>query len=100
MSIVLRSPEAEDDLVAIWDWYSKKVSEAKADQMIDLICDVCDLLSSQPRMGKSYDELGEDVRSFPIRGYVLIYRPLEHGIELLSALHHSQDIPPIFRVRR
>ena len=97
MSLLLKAPNAEDDLIKIWDWYADEVSEARADHILDSINDVCTLLATQPLMGKVLEGYKRRIRCFPFRSYTLFYSPFENGIELLRVLHHSQDIALAFR---
>jgi toxin ParE1/3/4 len=47
-------------------------------------------------MGKRRDELVTNVRSFPVGNYLIFYRPVNQGIEVLRVLHGARDIPSIF----
>jgi toxin ParE1/3/4 len=40
--------------------------------------------------------LSPRLRSFPVKNYVIFYRPLEDGIEIVRVLHGAQDLPPLF----
>ncbi len=41
-------------------------------------------------------ELGEGIRSFPSGNYVIFYRTVEGGIEIMRVLHGARDIEKIF----
>jgi toxin ParE1/3/4 len=50
-------------------------------------------LSEHFEMGRLRPEFGRDIRSFPFeRNYLIVYRPIEGGIEILRFLHGSRDI--------
>ncbi|MBD2690580.1 type II toxin-antitoxin system RelE/ParE family toxin [Anabaena catenula] len=36
------------------------------------------------------------LRSFPVKIYLIFYRPIDQGIEIVRILHGSQDIERIF----
>ena len=37
-------------------------------------------------------KLGEEIRSFPVGNYVVFYKPLESGIEVVRVLSRYRDI--------
>lgn len=47
-------------------------------------------------MGKACEELQPSIRSFPVGKYILFYRPIEGGIELVRVLHGARDIESLF----
>ena len=55
------------------------------------------LYGTQPEMGERRPDLGRKVRHFPVGDYVVFYRPIEGGVELLRVLHGSRDIPAAWR---
>lgn len=62
--------------------------------MLDLVRQKMELYATQPELGESRPDLGSDVRHFPVKSYVVFYRPLDDGIEVLRVLHGSRDIRP------
>ena len=50
------------------------------------------MLSEHRHAGRARPELGEEVRSFPIGNYVVFYKPLAAGIELVRVLSGYRDI--------
>ena len=42
------------------------------------------------------DELGESLRSFPVGNYVIFYRAMQDGIEVVRVLSGFRDIPNLF----
>ena len=53
--------------------------------------DAADVLAEHPLMGPSRPELGATIRSFAIARYVLYYRPVTDGIEVVRVLHNARD---------
>jgi toxin ParE1/3/4 len=47
-------------------------------------------------MGKQRSELAPLLRSFPVKNYLIFYRPIDEGIEIVRILHGSQDIETLF----
>lgn len=54
------------------------------------------LLAEQPFMGRARPEFGRDLRSFPVEGFVIIYRPTGYGVEIVRVVHGSRDIEALF----
>ena len=91
MAQLLKRPQAETDLEEIW-WYIAQNNPKNADNFLDLILEQCLFLAQSPYSGKKRDELLQDLRSFPVRNYVIFYLPLENGVELVRVMHGSRDI--------
>jgi|GEM_PF-3210350 toxin ParE1/3/4 len=53
-------------------------------------------LSAQPNMGRGRDELAESLRSLPVGRYVIFYRPIAGGVEIIRVLHGSRDLDNVF----
>lgn len=47
-------------------------------------------------MGQVREELAVYLRSVPIRSYLIFYRIIDEGIEIVRIIHSSQDIKQIF----
>ncbi|MBW3600206.1 MAG: type II toxin-antitoxin system RelE/ParE family toxin [Planctomycetes bacterium] len=57
------------------------------------------LYASQPRSGQARPDLGEDVRVFSHSRYVVIYRPLDDGIDVLRVFRGEQDFARLFHAK-
>ncbi len=95
MTQVIQSPEAEADLIEIWE-YVAQYNEEAADKLIDTINQKAILLANSPYMGQVRSELQPSIRSFPVGKYVLFYRPIKNGIELVRIIHGARDIENLF----
>lgn len=95
MPRVLRTSQANHDLIEIWTYVAND-SPVSADRLIDSIADVCGTLADSPAIGRSRDELAQGLRSFPVGRYVVFYRPVSNGIEVIRVLHGARDIQVIF----
>lgn len=93
MSQVRKRPLAFADLADIWAFIADD-SEQQADLFIDLLETKLALLATQPEMGRARPELAPGLRSFPIRRYVVFYRALRNGIEVVRVLHSARDVTP------
>jgi len=88
MPVIIERPRAKTDLAEIWDYIADD-SEARADAFVEKIDETFKTLAARPHIGRKRDELGEDLRSLPVGRYVIFYRPLPDGIEIIrvSTIH-------------
>ena len=91
MPVIIKSPRAKSDLVEIWDYIAED-SEARADAFIDRIDKKFRTLAQRPGMGRLRDELAVDLRSFPVGRYVIFFRPLSNGVNIVRVLHSARDL--------
>ena len=91
MGIVRHTDDSYEDLVTIWQYIANDNVDA-ADQFIERIELTLATLSDTPSMGRSRRELEDAMRSFPIGNYMIYYRPLEEGIEIVRVLSAKRDI--------
>lgn len=94
MPRVLRKPLARVDLIEIWNYVADD-SPANADRLLDLINKQCQTLARFPKMGRARSELSPSLRSFPVGNYVIFYREVSKGIEIIRVLHGARDIEGI-----
>ena len=87
----LKSPQAEVDLFAIWDFIGAD-SARSADALINQIEAAFDMLAATPLAGRARGDLVRDLRSFPVGNYIIFYLPRPDGIEVLRVVHGRQDI--------
>lgn len=52
----------------------------------------CRMLAQFPLMGRDRGDLAPQLRSTLVKPYVLLYRPLEDGIEIIRVIHGARDI--------
>ena len=86
MPRIVRSPRARDDLIEIWSHIAADNPPA-ADRMLDTIDAKLRLLAATPRLGPARPDIAEGLRLFPIRRYVVLYRELPDGIEVVRIAH-------------
>jgi toxin ParE1/3/4 len=91
MPVIIKRPRAKIDLIEIWDYIADD-SEARADAFIDRIDQKFRTLAQRPLIGRLRDELAADLRSFPVGRYVIYYRPLPNGVEIVRVLHSARDL--------
>ena len=90
-------PLAERDLAEISTFIGfERKSPKAACRFIDEIEEKFEFYARFPELGESRQALGDHVRWFPFRKkYVVVYRVLESGIDILRVLH-GRDYPLLF----
>ena len=90
--------EADRDLDDIWYYIAEESgSIGIADRLVDTITDRFLVLSSHPHIGRPRDEdLRPGLRSFPVGGYIIIYRIEDEDVVILRVLRGSRNIESLF----
>ncbi|MFZ1107870.1 MAG: type II toxin-antitoxin system RelE/ParE family toxin [Rhodomicrobium sp.] len=91
MPRVLRSAEAEEDLIEIWLDIAKDNPPA-ADRMLRHIDEKFVLLAGNPKLGRALPELREGMRRWPIGQYLILYREISGGVEIIRIVHGKRDL--------
>ena len=86
-----KSPQAEIDLTAIWDYIAGDSVRA-ADALIDRIDAMFDLLAQTPLAGRARYDLAPNLRSFPVGSYVIFYVPVSDGVVIVRVMSGRQGI--------
>jgi toxin ParE1/3/4 len=55
-----------------------------------------DELLINPGIGRERIDIAPLVRSFPVSNYLIFYRLLNEGIEILRVIHGARNIPNLF----
>jgi toxin ParE1/3/4 len=95
MPRVLRTAQAHQDLLEIWEFVARRSIE-RADRLTEAIEQKCILVAQFPEMGRRRDELAPGVRSTLVERYMILYRIADDGIEVLRVVHGSRDLPRLF----
>ena len=91
MSRVTRRPQAEADILEIWDFIAED-SVAEADLWVDRLDAKFELWATQPMMGRPRDELAQGLRSLTFGRYVVFFESMLDGIDVVRVLHGSRDL--------
>jgi toxin ParE1/3/4 len=92
MGRVIRSPRAERDILQAARYIAKENRDA-ALRFFTVIDEKFDLLARFPGAGPARPELGSALRSFPVWNYLIIYRQIQDGVEILAVPHGAQNLP-------
>jgi toxin ParE1/3/4 len=91
MPVVHRSALSEQDYRDIWRYIAADKPDA-ADRLLLRIDSKLELYAENPGMGTPRDNLALGLRSFPVGNYLVFYRIVSDGIELVRVLHGSRDL--------
>jgi toxin ParE1/3/4 len=101
VSKIVRRPSANRDLVEIYRYYARQAGIRVADRFFAQAEATFARLARMPRIGTRYEPQEPryaDLRYFPVsrfRMYLVFYRPVRGGIEVLHVLHGARDIAGI-----
>jgi toxin ParE1/3/4 len=101
MPTILKSPEARADLLEIGDYiFEQSHSAETALRVLDSIDEKIQFLSRNTLAAEARPDLAPQLRCSPVGNYVIFYRPIDDGIEVVRVLHGARDIPALFRRTR
>jgi toxin ParE1/3/4 len=84
-------PQADLDLDSIWAFIAADNVTA-ANRLIDRIGGVFEMLVESPLAGCERPELQINLRSFPVGNYIIFYRVLPDGVEVVRVMNGRRDI--------
>jgi len=99
MARIVRSPDALQDIEDIWSYIAGD-NRVAADRFVRTIEERIQRLVDYPLIGRPRDEFHPGLRSVPLGSYLLFYRPIVDGIEVVRILHGARDLPQIFAKKR
>lgn len=91
MSTLRFTEGAERDLVDIGNFIARD-NPTNAAQFIERLEEHCELLAAHPLMGRVRDALVPGLRSLSFGRYVIFYRALDDGVEIVRVLHAARDL--------
>ena len=95
MPRVIRSKESDEDLRTIYQYIAADNPDA-AERLLRKIDTKLEDYAALPEMGMRRDVLSPGVRSFPVGSYLVFYRIIDAGIEVVRVLHGKRDIKKLF----
>jgi len=72
--------------------YIARDNPAIADRLLDKIAAKCEMLASQSLIGEARSDLAMNLREVPVGNYVIFFRPLPDGIEVVRVLHAARNV--------
>ncbi|MDS1347688.1 type II toxin-antitoxin system RelE/ParE family toxin [Planktothrix agardhii] len=95
MSRYIVAPSAKLDLKAI-NLYLGRFSPVAVRQINHKIKQQFKRLADFPNMGQSCNQLSEGLRRFPIEDYLIFYRPISNGVEIVRVVSGYRNIEAVF----
>jgi toxin ParE1/3/4 len=101
MMAIVRHPAALQDLEDQAAYLGRR-SPSAAPRFMDAARGAFDHLARMPGMGAAWETTRPDLaglRLWPIRGFekhVIVYRPLDDGVEVVRVLHGARDLEAAF----
>jgi toxin ParE1/3/4 len=86
---------ASRDLNEIADYFAENSLEA-GDKFFRALNQKCQQLVRFPNSGKSYATIRPDLRGLSLQGYVIFYRLLDDGIEILRVVNGRRNFLSFF----
>ncbi len=96
---VVQSLRARRDLVEIFGYYAREAGHDTARRFFVQADATFERLATMPGLGARFEpgtSASTDLRFSPIarfKNYLVFYRPIEGGIEIVRVLHGARDIP-------
>jgi toxin ParE1/3/4 len=91
------SPEARDDLDAIWDYLADVRGVKTADRVTARISATYERLAAFPESGRDCTDFGAGIRFTVVKPYLIFYRPGSDGVEILRVIHGARNLRRAFR---
>ncbi len=88
---VERTPLANEDILAIWNYIAKDNVQA-ADNLLLNIDECFSRLARTPKIGRLQEKYGTGIRAFPVGKYIIFYQSIEKGIEVIRVLHGARNL--------
>ena len=85
------SPQARSELEAIGDHIAED-SPTNAERFIERLTARFVALGRNPRIGRARPELRSDLRSFPYGAYLILYRVIDDGVEIVRVVHAARNL--------
>lgn len=96
MPQAVRTLAAESDLLELSHFIAiDQRRPATAERLIDELVEKCTLYATNPTLGIAAPHLGVDFRIFRFKRWVVIYRPIDVGIEVLRIVDGARDYPSL-----
>jgi toxin ParE1/3/4 len=95
MSNFVISPSASKDLNQIADYFLGVNLDA-GEKLFREFNKKCQNLATFPKMGRSYAHIRPYLRGIPLNSYVILYKIIDDGIEILRIVNGRQDLESLF----
>lgn len=91
MAELIIAPSARQDLSDIFDYIARDKPVA-AVNWVEKIEEKCKLIATMPEFGERRPEYGAEFRSSAVGRYVIFFRAIEKGIEVVRVISGDRDV--------
>jgi toxin ParE1/3/4 len=95
MAQYIISPPAIRDLDSVSSYFAEVNVEA-GEKFLRGFNRRCQQLADFPNSGRRYDDLQIGLRGLPLEGYIILYRVINDGIEIVRVANGRQDLSILF----
>lgn len=71
-------------------------NQGAADRVLDEIEENFLTLAEHPQMGRLLRDIAPELRYFAVGNYLLLYRTIPDGIQIIRVIHGARDLPHLF----
>ena len=98
MSRYFLSTSAQNDLIALSEYYIENATPSIARRMVAETVNALRTLARNPGLGSKREDLAEDrsILFWAVRNYLISYRDKSDPLELFMIARASRDIPLLF----
>jgi toxin ParE1/3/4 len=99
---IIRRPQADRDVERLAEYVGRRDGLGAAERLIDAVEAATRRAAHQPYLGSPFDFAPPDLPDLrfaparPFRRYLVLYRPIQGGIEVVRVIHASQDPDSLF----
>ncbi len=95
MPIIKRTALAEEDLIEIWIYIAQDDPGA-ADHLLNEFEKKFSFLANNPKIGPARQDIAPELRYFPVGSYLILYRTIHDGIEIVRVVHGARRLTDLF----
>jgi toxin ParE1/3/4 len=95
MNTCIISLAASQDLDEIFDYFASRSVEA-GERFVAAFEQKCQNLVKFPNIGRSYGEIEPSLRGVPLNGYIIFYRLIENGVEIVRVVSGYRNLEALF----
>ena len=89
---VVVSPRAQADIDDIWEYTVSQWGVRQAETYLRLIKEAVEAVATDPRVGRSCDDVRPGYRKYLVGSHVLFYRVTATAVVVVRILHQRMDV--------
>lgn len=86
------SPRARQDIEEIWDYTVEHWGQRQAEIYLRLIRTAAEAIASDPKRGRTCDDVRPGYRRYEVGSHVLFYRMATKHVIVIRILHQRMDV--------